>query len=131
MGYGTHFQKLMGSQEPMLTEPLYTVTLLSWERKIFRPKLPSQQSINVRAMPQTLFTLIGWAIGFVVSFVTLFGFIHDNVDFVKSFFVNQSILMQEYDFIIVGGLEPVIRMSAQKNFLIELLMIVHNTKLCS
>ena len=104
--------------EPMLTEPLYTVTLLSWERKIFRPKLLPQQSINVRAMPQTLFTLIGWAIGLVVSFVTLFGFIHDNVDFVKSFFVNQSILMQEYDFIIVGGLEPVIRMSAQKNFLI-------------
>ena len=65
----------------------------------------------------------------MVSFITLFGIIHDHVDFVKSFFVNQSILLKEYDFIIVGKSDIVIRMNLVK--LLESLDLVKSGQFCN
>ena len=51
-------------------------------------------------MPKTLFTLLALAISLVSPFVGFYAFLHDQVDFIASFFANQSLLSQEYDFIV-------------------------------
>ena len=51
-------------------------------------------------MPQLLFKFLAFAIGLVPSLIYFWATFQHKYEYVSSFFVNQSLLNEEYDFII-------------------------------